>query len=788
MRKRSGCRLCDRETAGAACAAPMEAPAPRLLADDDQTQLFLAESLTNAYTQGVVESRLRAALTALLPNVGFIRLSIPWQVDGTRMMVSVSNLAEEGLTSLQCMAAEDTAAAACVRNAVPCVCNRPDYDDLADAFRDYGCVVLLCLPVSKLGVSSLTGDGVFTHSGPGAAAFMVGFVSGQPVTERDLFFLAGVAARMSPSVIAIARDFLPELMGDTSCKPAALQLSGLASQGACSNDVRRRGGGGNSDDEPGASSALRVCADCNCGTCSPLGCGCGPSCGCGCRHGSDSSMPLHVLGDYLALRRRRSTPSRQDRHQLLLHQPTAVAQEQRDDCVLALPVQQQVQDTAARRQLTAASDPVLLQQLTAVAQEQRGDCVLALPVPHQSQQVQDTAARQQLTAVADPARPLTEQQAQQPSPAKQARQRSTVSNDQQQTHRQRRASSTASACMRKLQRSGLVQLPASRTVWHALAMRGKAQEEMDQELFAALEAALGKDVVQQPAGSSTASQDQPCSSTSKIGRHVRRQAHDEYDCFGLDKASTQGSCDGIQGSLNSAADVPSFIKQAGWQQGAMTRFKQHWLWLTFFENRQAEVAFAGWLADIHRRIDIFWFLLSAFVVGCMSMCTPYSDTTGSRPFMLLAASMLGPLSVAVIAPRVYRTHRESLMLVHTALYLAARVKLTEMTLQLLPGAHAMRASSVLTMVGVEGMGALLLLHVRLPCFLALLVGYLACVLPLPGRLAAAATLSPMWQAAAARAMQAAAALLAAAAQHSFESRSRQSWCMAVAHDPQLLAA
>lgn len=40
------------------------------------------------------------------------------------MMVAVSNLAEEGLTSLHCLAAEDSAAAVCVRNAVPCVCTR----------------------------------------------------------------------------------------------------------------------------------------------------------------------------------------------------------------------------------------------------------------------------------------------------------------------------------------------------------------------------------------------------------------------------------------------------------------------------------------------------------------------------------------------------------------------------------------------------------------------------------------------------------------------------------------
>lgn len=46
---------------------------PTLLADDGETLIFLAESMSDAYTAGVVEGRLRMAVAALLPNVNFIR-------------------------------------------------------------------------------------------------------------------------------------------------------------------------------------------------------------------------------------------------------------------------------------------------------------------------------------------------------------------------------------------------------------------------------------------------------------------------------------------------------------------------------------------------------------------------------------------------------------------------------------------------------------------------------------------------------------------------------------------
>lgn len=55
---------------------------PCVVADDDATLLFLAESLTDAYTQGVVEHRLRLAVAALLPNVAFLRCVATPPCDG----------------------------------------------------------------------------------------------------------------------------------------------------------------------------------------------------------------------------------------------------------------------------------------------------------------------------------------------------------------------------------------------------------------------------------------------------------------------------------------------------------------------------------------------------------------------------------------------------------------------------------------------------------------------------------------------------------------------------------
>lgn len=732
---------------------------PRLLSDDDETMLFLGESLTDAYVQGAVEHRLSLAVAALLPNVQFIRLSIPWQADGVRTMVSVSNLAEEGLTQLHCTPAEDSAAAVCVRNAVPCVCTRPDYDDLADAFGDYRCPVVLCLPVSKHGVSSLSGDGLITHSGPVAAALMAGFAPGEVVTERDLRFLVGIAAKMSANVNTIVRDFLPELMGDTACRPSLLRPGLLASPDTCSlGTIRCR----SSDDDPSTGSSLCVFDS----VASEV---------------AEAAMPLHVLGSYLPLRRRvrRSSSTTTSRATATSSAPAVAA-----TSAAVRTVQQRVHERAAGEGRSSS---------------RRLSSALARPTPATSASAPPVDGRAQQLAA--------------PSVT------STSVAGAPQAVRYRAAGPAAGGAfeawqtlsLQGLNGLGLLELAPNLAVQRVLDSRAQLHN-VDRALEAALEAALGQGVLAGSLGAPAtisvrlAPHDVSClaasntTATSSGGAHSSSSASEreaasasEREDAGASEREDAGGMQLVEGKSSrctgSEREAPVGGGAAGGrgEEAGLDKLQRHAaapglsqqsLWLPLAGNRVTEAQFARWLAAVHHVVDIVWYAMSALVLLCLSMCAPYGHDPRSRIFLLLGAVMLGPLALALCWRDFHQRHREPVLLAHTLVYLVARSLMVEMAFDLMPVSQLLRISNLSALLGLEGMVAPLLLHLRMPWFAALIVCYLASAWSVPARMVALLLLGGSWRLTTAlHILQLAAAGLAVWVQHVLERRVRHLWHM-----------